>query len=143
MDHGAIGQHGRLFPLAHDGGLAKRHGVATGRHLGHGIARPGLERLFVTPVEGTVVEALGLQEDDRVVVLDRGDQQAFGVIGIGRDDRLQSGDVGEDGFGALAVRLAAEDAAAIGRAHRDRGPELAVGAIAQARRLRHQLVEGR
>ncbi len=48
--------------------------------------------------------------------------------------------MGEDRFDALAVRLAAENAAAAGRAHRDRRPELAARAVAQPRRRRDQLV---
>src|SRR5690606_15283357 len=45
--------------------------------------------------------------------------------------------------GALAVRLAAEDAAARGHADDDRAGELAGRAVADACRLRHDLVEGR
>src|SRR5436190_21762240 len=48
--------------------------------------------------------------------------------------------MGEDRLDALAVRLAAENAAAARRAHRDRRPELAARAIAQPRRFRDQLV---
>jgi hypothetical protein len=65
-------------------------------------------------VEGTVVEPLGLEEDHRIIVLDRRDQQALGIVGIGRNDRLEARDVGEQGLRALAVRLAAEDAAPVG-----------------------------
>jgi hypothetical protein len=36
----------------------------------------------VVAVERAVVQALGLQEDDRVVALDGGDQQALGVVGV-------------------------------------------------------------
>ena len=40
-------------------------------------------------VERAVVDALGLEEDHRIIVLDRRDQQALGVIGRRRDHRLQ------------------------------------------------------
>jgi hypothetical protein len=76
-------------------------------------------------VEGAIVEPLGLQKDDRIVGLDGADQKALGVIGRGRNHRGQAGHVGEQGLGALAVGLAAEDAAAIGRAHGDRRREVA------------------
>src|SRR5438105_7766156 len=46
----------------------------------------------------------------------------------------------KDRLDALAVRLAAEDAAAAGGAHRDRRPELAARAIAQPRSRRDQLI---
>src|ERR1700731_5425712 len=46
----------------------------------------------------------------------------------------------EDRLDALAVRLAAEDAAAARRPYRDRRPELAARAITQPRRFRDQLV---
>ena len=94
-------------------------------------------------VEGAVIEPLGLQEDHRIVVLDGRDQQALGVVGRGRDHHLQAGDMGEHRLGALAVGLAAEDAAAIGHADRHRRGELAGRAVAHARGLRDDLVEGR
>ena len=51
--------------------------------------------------------------------------------------------MGEQRFRALAVGLAAEDAAAGRHAHHDRAGEIAVRAVAQARRLRDDLVVGR
>ena len=92
-------------------------------------------------VEGPVIDALGLEEDDRVIILDRRDQQPLGVIGSGRDHRLDAGHMREDALGTLAVRLPAENAAAKGRADRHRRYELARRPIAQPRRLAHQLVE--
>ena len=91
-------------------------------------------------VERAVVDPLGLEEEHRVGILDRGDQQALGVIGVGRDDRLDPGDVGEQGLGRLAVRLAAEDAAAIGRADDHRHRPFARGAIAHPRDFADDLV---
>ena len=41
---------------------------------------PGRDRAVVVAVERAVVDALGLEEDDRVGVLDGGDQQALGVV---------------------------------------------------------------
>ena len=93
-------------------------------------------------VERAVIDALGFEEDHRIVVLDGRDQQPLGVIGRGGNHRLQARDMGEDRFRALAVGLAAEDAAAIGRAHRHRRREIAGRAIADARGFRHDLVEG-
>ena len=71
-------------------------------------------------VERAVIQALGLQKDHRIVILDGADQQALRIVGIRRDDGLQARDMGEQRLRALAVGLAAEDAAAIGRAHSDR-----------------------
>ena len=58
------------------------------------------------------------------------DQQALGVVGRRGHDDLQAGDVGEQAFGRLAVRLPAEDAAAIGSADDHRHRPFAGGAIA-------------
>ena len=63
-------------------------------------------------------------------------------MGVGGDDDLQPGNVGEQAFRALAVGLAAEDAAAIGGADGQGRGELAGGAVAQLGRLRHDLVIG-
>src|SRR5258706_7435942 len=44
-------------------------------HVARGARRPGHQRPVVVPVERSVVKALGLEEDHRVVALDRRDQQ--------------------------------------------------------------------
>jgi hypothetical protein len=85
---------------------------------------------------------LGSKKTTGSFVLDRRDQQALGVIGVGRDHRLHAGDMGEQGLGRLAVGLAAEDAAAVGRADGERQAPFAGGAVAHPRRLRDDLVEG-
>jgi hypothetical protein len=61
-----------------------------------------------------------------------------GVLG---DDGLETRDVSEDRFRALAVGLAAEDAAAERAPHGHRRDEFAGRAIAQPRRLADQLVQ--
>ena len=94
-------------------------------------------------VERAVVDALGLEEDHRVRVLDRADQQAFRVIRRRRDDDLQPRDVGEQGFRRLAVRLAAEDAAAVGRAYDHRHRPFAGGTVAHLRDFADDLVVAR
>ena len=52
---------------------------------------------------GLAIEALVLQEQDRVVAADGGAQQAVGVEGVGRKDDAQAGDVGEDALAGLLV----------------------------------------
>uniref|UniRef100_A0A0N4ZIP1 CBS domain-containing protein n=1 Tax=Parastrongyloides trichosuri TaxID=131310 RepID=A0A0N4ZIP1_PARTI len=94
-DHRAVGQDGDVGAFLHHPGLADRLDVFAGRDLGQFLRLPRADRLFVPAVEGAVVEALGLEEDDRIVVLDRRDQQALGVIGVGRAHHLQARDVGE------------------------------------------------
>ena len=111
------------------------------RHLGRGMLGPGRHRPLVKAVERAVIDALGLEEDDRVRILDRGDQQALGVIGVGRDHRLDPRHVGEEGLGRLAVGLAAENAAAIRRADHHRHRPFAGGAVADAAGLGEDLVE--
>src|SRR5690606_30684496 len=57
--------------------------------------------------------------------------------------RLQTRNVGKEGLGALAVGLAAEDAATCGHANDHGAGELPRRAVADARRLRHDLIIGR
>ena len=113
------------------------------RHHAARASGPRRHGTVVVAVERAVVQPLGLQEDDRIVVLDGRDQQALGVVRVGRHHRAQPADLGEHRLGALAVRLAAVDAAAAGHADGHRRDELAHRAVAQARRFRHDLVGGR
>src|SRR5579862_3441967 len=116
MDHRAVGEYGHRASLPGNGGFAERHEVMATRHVAVGMAFPARRRPIVMAVERTGVEAFRLEEDDRIIVLYRGDQEALTVIGIGGNDSLQAANMGEQGLGALAMRLAAEYAAAIGRA---------------------------
>ena len=116
MNHRAIGEDGQPVAFGNLPRLAQRDLViAFGHHAGVELL-PRLHRLVVIARERAVVDALGLEEDDRVVVLDARDQQPLGVIGRGRDHRLEARDMGEDRLGALAMRLPAENAPAKGRA---------------------------
>jgi hypothetical protein len=139
-DHGAVGEHGEVGSGAEDRRLVQRDGVVAIRHFAHRVLGPGHDRTVVVAVEGAVVQALRFEEDDRVVVLDRGDQQALRVVGVRRHHRAQAADVGEQGFRALAVGLAAVDAAAARHADRQRRREVAGRAVAQARRFGDDLV---
>ena len=81
-----IGDDRHVPALAADGGLTERDLVIALRHL-------GLGRL----------DALVLEIDDRIVVGDRRDEEALGVVGVrGRDD-LQSRDMGEERLEALRM----------------------------------------
>ncbi len=51
-------------------------------HLALPVRRPRQRRPVGVAVERAVIEPLRLEEYDRVVVLDRADQQALGVVGI-------------------------------------------------------------
>ena len=51
-------------------------------HLARRDAAPRADRPVVMAIERAVIEALRFQEDHRIVVLDRRDQQALGVIGV-------------------------------------------------------------
>ena len=112
-------------------------------HVAESVFRPRRHRPVVMAVEGAVVEPFRFKEDHRVRVLDGRYQKALRIGRIGRHHDLQARDMGEQRLRALAMRLAAEDAAAGRHAHDDRAGELAVGAIAQPRRFRDDLVIGR
>ena len=143
VDHRAVGDDGHLLARPHDLALADRHLVVTLGHLALGVRAPRHRGLVGVAVERSVVDALGLEEDDRVVVFDGRDQQALGVVGIAGHHHFHAADVREDRLGTLRMRLAAADAAAAGRAdHHGRG-EIAGAAIADARELARDLVHGR
>ena len=114
--------------------------------LGHLAARmqtPGGSGFVRIAIKGTVIDALGLKKHHRILALDRADQEALGVIGVRGHDHLDPAHVREQCLGALRMGLAAADAAAAGRADRDRGGEVPRGAIAQPRQLAHDLIEPR
>ena len=81
------------------GGLCLlQHRVRTRDVLGH--------------LAGVAVEPAVVDVEHRVAVVDRGNQQAFGVVGIARRDAHQAGLVHEHAFGRLAVVVTAANAAA-------------------------------
>ena len=77
-------------------------------------------------VEGAVVEPLRLQEDHRIGILDRCDQQPLGIARVRRHDRLEAAHMGEQRLRALAMGLSAEDPAAGRHSDDERTGELAV-----------------
>ena len=106
------------------------------------MGAPGNRGLFRLAVEGPAVDALGLEEDHRILILDGADQQPLRIVGIGRHHHLDAADVGEYAFRTLRMGLAAADAAAAGHAHRHRRVEFTGGPVSQARQLADDLIEG-
>ncbi len=143
MHHGAIREHGHVLTLAHRRGLAQRNCIVARGDVARRMLRPGLERPVMMSVERSRVETLRFEEQHRVLVLDGADEQALGVIRIGRDHRLEAAHMGKEPLRALAVRLPAEDAAAIGRAHGDRRMEIARRTVAQSCCHGNELIESR
>ncbi len=142
MHGSAVGQHGERIARPHNGGRVQRHGVVAG---GHHAARPSGPRRdgpVVMAVERAVVQPFGLQENHGIVVLDGRDQETLGVIGIGGHHRAQPAHLREHGFGTLAVRLPAIDAAATRHADGHGRDELVDRAVAQASGLGHDLIRG-
>ena len=126
--------------FAGDRRLADRNGVVAVRHLGLGMLGPGRDRAIVEAVERAVIDALRLEEEDRIGILDRGDQQALGVVRIGRHHRAQAADVRKHRLRALAMGLPAVDPAAARRADGDGRGKVAGRTEAQPRRLGNDLV---
>jgi len=111
VDHGAVAQDGDLFAFSHGFGLTEGNRIM---FLGNFTLRMGCpfgHRCGMVAIEGAVVQALGLEEDDRVIAFDRGDQQTLRIVGIGADDDFESGCVREVGFWGLAVVMPTLDAA--------------------------------
>src|SRR5208282_3269386 len=140
MRHRAVGEHGDAPAFAPDRGLAERYDIAARRNLAQQMFRPRGDRLVGMARERAVVEPLRLQKDHRIVVLDRRDQEALGVVWVRGDHGLEAANMGEHRLRALAVRLTAVDAAAAGHTDDDRGEEIAPRTVAKPRRLRHELV---
>ncbi len=112
IDGGAVGEDGHVLARAGDGRHVQGDLVVAVRHLGRRVFRPGGYRAIVVAVEGAVIQALGFEEDHRVIVLDGGDQQALGVVGVGRHHGAQAADLGKHRLDALATGSPAVDAAA-------------------------------
>ena len=127
--------------VGHEAVGQDRDVVAGARHLGpperHHVVRVGHLATH------RAIELLVLEEEDRVGVADAAAQQAASVVRRRGHDDLEAGHVGEEGLDRLAVVEGAVDAAAVWRSDGDGTAEGAVGAIAQARRLADDLVEGR
>ena len=143
VDHRPVGEHRDVAARAPHHRLAERDVVVAIGHLAERVGRPRHDRLLVVPVERPVVQALRFEEDHGIVVLDRRDEQALGVVGRRRQHRLQPAHVREQALRALAVRLTAVDATASRHAHGDRCGELGTRPVAQASRLGDQLVHAR
>ena len=82
-----------------------------------------------------------LEEDHRIVVADRLDQETLGLIGVGRQHHLQPRDVGEHRVEALAVLRGGAEAGAVHGADHQRGHRLAAEHVAELGRLVEDLVE--
>src|SRR4051812_28665502 len=143
VHHGAVRQHGHVVAGAPYCGFAELDLVIPVGNVAQRVAGPRHHRVVVVPVEGAVVDPLRLEEDDGIVVFDRGDQQALGVVRIRGQDGRQSAYMCEQALRALTVRLATVDAAAARHTDGDRHGELGARSVAQAGRLGDQLVEAR
>ena len=124
MNHRPVAKDGDALALAPHRRFAERDDIAPFRNFAQRMLRPWDRRLVRMAGERSVIEALRLEEDDRIVVLDRGDQETLGVVRIGRHDRLQPAHMGEQRLRTLAVRLPAVNPAAAGHADDHRGEEL-------------------
>src|SRR5215472_1676172 len=135
IHHRSVSKHGELGAFTTNDGFPKRYGVVTVRDFAQLVLRPGRDGPVGTTVEGTIIEPLRLQEDDGIGIFNRSDEQTLRVNRIGRYHRLETANVRKEGFRALAMRLSTEDSTAGRHAHHKRAGELAVGAVAQPRRL--------
>jgi hypothetical protein len=123
-DHAAEGDDGDVIAFAGQVGLAEGDGVGLVRHL------------FLQ-----VVHDLVFEEDHGIVVADGLDQQSLGLVGGGRDDDLQAGNMGEYGVQTLAVLAGGAEAGAVHGAYHQRRGRLAAEHVAELGRLIEDLVE--
>ncbi len=123
MDHVTEGDDGHVAARTLDRGGTERHEV-----IGRNILL-------------AVCEAHALEAEHRIVVADRGLQQALRVRRTGGEDHLQPGDVGEDRVRALRVLSRELQPAAVQRPDDDREVPLAAEHVADLRSLVHDLIE--
>ena len=112
-------------------------------NFAHRVTRPRNRGLAGIAVEGTVIDAFRFEEDHRIIVFDRRDQQTLRIVWVRWHHDLQAADMREDAFGALRMRLTAADAPTARRADRNGRNEVRRAAIAQPRELADDLVIGR
>ena len=134
-----LGRHGGRGLVGRVDHRAPRHD----RQVGAGAVHAGLaERRRVVGVGhlalDAAVQVLVLEVEHRVRVADRLDQEALGVLGRGRADQLQAGDVRERALGVLRVERAAGEAAAGGAADDER--QRGAGAVVLLGGHRHEVV---
>src|SRR5690625_107266 len=110
------------------------------RNLAQRMIRPGHDWPVVMSVERAVVKPFWLEKNDRITAFNGRDEQTFCVIRVGRDHRAQTTDMGENGFGALTVRLAAINAATAWHAYGERGGEVTRRPVAQTRGFGNDLI---
>ena len=127
--------HGHQRAVDHDGGVGSlaehvRFEGVRGRAGGLGV------HLALEPVA-----ALGFEDDDRVLAVDRLLDHPVGVMRVGRGDDAQAGGVGEQRLGRFGVVLDRTDAAAVRDPDDDRYGQVAVAAGVHLGQLRGDLVE--
>ena len=118
---------------------------ADDRHVGalaadRGLAEAHGEVLVVGHLAALAVEVLVLDEDDRVVVADRGLQQPLGVGRGRRHGDEQAGHVEVERLPGVRVRRAELVAGALRHAHHQRHLDLAAEHVADRRRVVDDLV---
>jgi len=122
VHHGAVGQHGELRRLRGPPPPCPRgRGLIIDRHVARGMAGPGRQRPVVVArrtdrCRGASARRTGPGRRSSIAAISR-PLASYGLDGI---TVLMSADMGEQALRALAVGLAAEDAAAIGRPDGDR-----------------------
>ncbi len=126
VDAGAPADQGQVAAFA--------KGEATVQWQAPGVVR---QRLRVHPVEPG-----RLEEDHRIGIVDRRQEQAVGPRRRRRHQHADAGDVREHRLGRLAVVLRRADPRAHRRAQHQRAGQAAAGAIAQAAGMGYQLLHG-
>jgi hypothetical protein len=74
MDHSAISQDRYGFTLAHDRGFAQIYAVISFRYIAAIMLRPWFNRAIIIASKRSVINALGLEKDNRIIVFNRGYQ---------------------------------------------------------------------
>jgi hypothetical protein len=107
----------------------------------------GIERRRLTVIRHCFlhrpVDTLGLEEDHRIRIADRRQQQAVSPRRRGGDHHADAGDMGKKSLRALRMMLGRMDAAAVGRADHHRASEPPAGAVAQPAGVVQHLIDGR
>src|SRR6187402_2595275 len=127
IQHRAVGEYGDVATGAHHGGLAQRDAVVATGDL----------------TLGRAVHAFGFEKYNRIRIGDRGEQQTFGIVGVGGDDHLDPRQAHELHLWVLRVVMATPDPSAHWRTNHHAGREFTATSVAILGQLIDHLLIGR
>ena len=142
MHHRSVRHHRHGTAGSSDCGFANINSIIALGHLSHRMTSPCERRLVRITIEWSVIEPLRFKENDRIVIFNRRDEQALGIVRVRRHDGLDTTDVREHALRALRMRLPATNPTTTGRTDRHWRCESRGTPVAQSSQLADDLIVG-